>query len=628
MNEKRLEPEKITALYERLSRDDEQIGDSNSIVNQKAMLESYAAQRGFTNISHYTDDGWSGANFERPSWKQLVADIEAGKVGCVIAKDMSRVGRDYLQTGFYTEVLFRQHGVRFIAISNGVDSEDQSTGEFAPFINIMSEWYVRDCSRKQKAQYQIRGKSGKPVTNTIPYGFKKDPDEKHHWLVDEEAADVVRRIFHLSAEGKGPQTIAKILMMDKVERPSYYLARQGRGTCQRKTDMSRPYDWTGNTIADMLAKPEYMGHTVNFRAYKPSYKDKKMIKRPPEEWLIFENTHEAIVDKGTWELVQKLRGTPRRIDTLGEANPLTGLVFCADCGAKMYNQRTRGSDTKPYPSDAYECSSYKLAGQRRTAVCSNHHISTKALRTLILETIKVTSAYAISNEAEFIQKVRAASEIQQAQAAKDLKRKLNKDKRRFDELDTIIKKLYESYAVGRIGEERFDTLLAGYEQEQATLRQSIAEGESALGSFEQDTANVEHFLDLARKYTNFSELTTPMINEFVEKIVVHAPDKSTGDRMQEVDIYLKFIGKFDAPMPEPTPEEIAEQERLQKERIRSRERYRRLKAGENLSPPFERTCATCAKTFSALRPNAKYCCPACRQKDYRRMAREAKSKVS
>ena len=202
---------------------------------------------------------------------------------------MSRIGRDYLQTGFYTEVLFRQHGVRFIAISNGVDSEDQSTGEFAPFINIMSEWYARDCSRKQKAQYQIRGKSGKPVTNTIPYGFKKDPDEKHHWLVDEEAADVVRRIFHLSGEGKGPQTIAKILMMDKVERPSYYLARQGRGTCQRKTDMSRPYDWTGNTIADMLAKPEYMGHTVNFRAYKPSYKDKKMIKRPPEEWLILKN---------------------------------------------------------------------------------------------------------------------------------------------------------------------------------------------------------------------------------------------------------------------------------------------------------------------------------------------------
>ena len=204
MTEKRLEPEKITALYERLSHDDELIGDSNSVVNQKAMLESYAAQHGFTNPVHYTDDGWSGANFDRPSWKRLIADIEAGKIGCVIAKDMSRVGRDYLQTGFYTEVLFRQHGVRFIAISNGVDSEDQSTGEFAPFINIMSEWYVRDCSRKQKAQYQIRGKSGKPVTNTIPYGFKKDPDEKHHWLVDEEAAGCCAPHFPVECGGERP----------------------------------------------------------------------------------------------------------------------------------------------------------------------------------------------------------------------------------------------------------------------------------------------------------------------------------------------------------------------------------------------------------------------------------------
>ena len=322
-------------------------------------MESYAAQHGFTNCVHYTDDGWSGANFERPSWKRLVADIEAGKVGCVIAKDMSRVGRDYLQTGFYTEILFREKGVRFIAISNGVDSFDHNSGEFAPFLNIMNEWYVRDCSRKQKAQYQVRGRSGKPVTNTIPYGFKKDPEEKHHWLVDEEAADVVRRIFRLSVEGKGPLTIAKILMNDKVERPSYYLAQRGRGTCQSKTDMSRPYDWTSNTVADMLAKPEYMGHTVNFRAYKPSYKDKKMIKRPPEEWLIFENTHEAIVDPETWKLAQRSRQTVRRTDTTGEANPLTGLLFCAECGARMYNHRSRGRALKegwePDPDSGLYC---------------------------------------------------------------------------------------------------------------------------------------------------------------------------------------------------------------------------------------------------------------------------------
>ena len=571
-----------------------------------------------------SDDGWSGGNFDRPAWKRLIADIEAGKVEHLLVKDLSRVGRDYLQTGFYTEVVFKRYGIHFVAIGNSIDSNDPSSGEFAPFVNIMSEWYLRDLSRKQRTAIRVKGESGKPTTNQAIYGYKKDPNDKYHWLVDEEAAAVVRRIYQLAIEGHGLSDIANILYRDKVESPAAYLARQGRGPWKSKENIDRPYAWSDFIVGRILSKPEYMGHMVNFRSHKESYKDKQPIFHAPEDWLIFENTHEAIVDKGTWELVQKLRGTPRRIDTLGEANPLTGLVFCADCGAKMYNQRTRGSDTKPYPSDAYECSSYKLAGQRRTAVCSNHHISTKALRALILETIKVTSTYAISNEAEFIQKVRAASEVQQAQAAKDLKRKLNKDKRRFDELDTIIKKLYESYAVGRIGEERFDTLLAGYEQEQATLRQSIAEGESALGSFEQDTANVGHFLDLARKYTNFSELTTPMINEFVEKIVVHAPDKSTGDRMQEVDIYLKFIGKFDAPMPEPTPEEIAEQERLQKERIRSRERYRRLKAGENLSPPFERICEQCGKTFMSGIPNAKFCHPNCRAKFYCRQAAESR----
>ena len=615
---------KITALYERLSRDDESLGDSNSIINQKRYLEGYAADRGYGNIVHYTDDGWSGGNFDRPAWKQMIADIEAGKVEHLLVKDLSRVGRDYLQTGFYTEVVFKRYGIHFVAIGNSIDSNDPSSGEFAPFVNIMSEWYLRDLSRKQRTAIRVKGESGKPTTNQAIYGYKKDPTDKYHWLIDEESAAVVRRIYQLAVEGHGLSDIANILYRDKVESPAAYLAKQGRGPWKSKENIDRPYAWSDFIVGRILSKPEYMGHTVNFRSHKESYKDKQPIFHAPEDWLIFEDTHEAIVDKGTWELVQKLRGTPRRIDTLGEANPLTGLVFCADCGAKMYNQRTRGNETKPYPSDAYECSSYKLAGQRRTAVCSNHHISTKALRTLILETIKVTSSYAISNEAEFIQKVRAASEVQQAQAAKDLKRKLNKDKRRFDELDTIIKKLYESYAVGRIGEERFDTLLAGYEQEQAMLRQSIAEGESALGSFEQDTANVEHFLDLARKYTNFSELTTPMINEFVEKIVVHAPDKSTGDRVQEVDIYLKFIGKFDAPMPEPTPEEIAEQERLQKERIRSRERYRRLKAGENMSPPFERICEQCGKTFMAGIPNAKFCHPNCRAKFYCRQAAESR----
>lgn len=585
MNEKRLEPEKITALYERLSRDDEQIGDSNSIVNQKTMLESYAAQRGFTNTQHYTDDGWSGANFERPSWKQLVADIEAGKVGCVIAKDMSRVGRDYLQTGFYTEILFRQHEVRFIAVSNGVDSENQNTGEFTPFINIMSEWYVRDCSRKQKAQYQVRGKSGKPVTNTIPYGFKKDPNEKHHWLVDEEAADVVRRIFRLSAEGKGSLAIARTLMEDKVERPSYYLAQRGRGTCQSQTDMSRPYDWTDNTIRDILAKPEYMGHTVNFRSYKPSYKDKKTIKRPPGEWLIFENTHEAIVNAETWKQAQISRQTVRRTDTTGEANPLTGLIFCADCGAKMYNHKRGGKalreGMKPdpesglYSGDNYNCSTYMLTYKQSKRKCSGHYITTKAIRTLILDTIRTVSAYAISDEKGFIEKIRAASQVRQDNAAKELKRKLNRDRKRSAELDGLIQKLYESYATGNLTEKRFKLLSDGYEREQEELDAAIEREQAELDVFNADTDRADQFLEMVKRYTDFSVLTTPMIMEFVDKIVVHAPDRSSGERTQEVDIYLRFIGKFDVPLPEPTPEKLAEQERRQKLRERQREYTRR-----------------------------------------------------
>ncbi len=577
--------EKITALYERLSRDDEAAGDSNSIVNQKLQLESYAAQHGFTNCVHYTDDGWSGGNFERPDWKRLVADIEAGKVGCVIAKDMSRIGRDYLQTGFFTEVLFREKGVRFIAIGNGVDSADQSTGEFAPFINIMSEWYLRDCSRKQCAAYQARGHAGKPTTNHAIYGYRKDPEDKHHWLIDEEAAAVVRRIFRLSMEGHGPGQIAGILRDEKVERPSYYMGMRGMGTKQRDMDASRPYDWSSTTVSNILAKPEYMGHTVNFRSYKESYKDKRAIRRPPEEWTVFENTHEAIVDPETWKLAQRIRKTVRRTDSTGQANPLTGLVFCADCGAKMYNHRKKSFSEKEgqgidpvtglYPYDSYDCSTYSLTFHRNQQECHSHYIRTRDLRTLLLDTIRTVSSYAISNEAEFIEKVRAASEVRQAQAAKDLKRKLAKDRKRSKELDGLIKKLYEAYAGEKISEKRFEVLSSEYEQEQETLEAAIAQERAELDAFEADTARVDQFLELARKYTDFSVLTTPMIYEFVDKILVHAPDRSSGERTQEVEIYLKFIGKFDVPLPEPTPEELAEMEKVRQRRAKGREKWRR-----------------------------------------------------
>ena len=589
---------KITALYERLSRDDENAGDSNSIVNQKRMLEDYAAQHGFDNPVHFTDDGWSGGNFNRPSWKQLVAEVEAGHVSTVIAKDMSRIGRAYLQTGWYTEVFFRENGVRFIAIANNVDSADQNTQEFAPFLNIMSEWYLRDASRKSKASALARGNAGQHLTGHALYGYKKDPEDKHHWLIDEEAAAVVRRIFQLSIEGNGPTVIAGILTREKVDRPSCYLGKRGVGNRKNTWDASRQHDWNASEVASILEKQEYMGHTVNFRTYKESYKSKRFKDRDPSEWKIFENTQEAIVDPETWQMAQRSRKTVRRTDSTGIANPLTGLVFCADCGAKMYNhrcvarQKKEGREPDPEtglsPYDLFDCSTYHMTRRRETKVCCSHHITTKTLRTLLLDTIRMTASYALTNETEFIEKVREASKVKQEQTARELKRKLTRDRRRFAEMDGIIKKLYESYATGKITEKRFEALIADYEREQTELEEAIATGQAELDAFNEDTLRADKFLELARKYTDFTELTTPMLLEFVDKVLVHKAEYHGIERVMVVDVYLNFIGNFDVPeppAPELTPEEMAEQERIEEQREKSRLRhlrYRQRKRQEKL----------------------------------------------
>ena len=454
------------------------------------------------------------------------------------------------------------------------------------------------------------------------YGYKKDPEDKFHWLIDEEAAAVVRRIFRLNIEGHGPYEIARMLYEDQVETPCVYLGKRGIGFWKNREEFPNPYNWDGHVVGEILAKPEYMGDTVNFRYHKESYKDKGSVRNPEEDWLIFKDTHEAIVDRETWELAQKLRKTPRRHDSMGEANPLTGLVYCADCGAKMYNHRFRGDlEHGYYPYDGYDCSNYKLSSRNRLDACCGHYISTKAIRELLLETIRAASTYAISNQDEFLRKVRAASELRQEEAVKDTKRKLNKKRKRADELDVIIKKLYESFAVGRISDERFDSLLAEYETEQKSLRSEIAEFEKQVASFEENTANAEQFLALAKKYTDFSELTTPMINEFVDKILVHAPEKIDGDRVQEVEIYLNFIGYFEAPVPELTPEEEKRQEYLRKRRIQSRERYQALKEGTHkVGEPFQIVCKCCGKTFESKMSNAMFCNQNCRAKYYRQEA--------
>lgn len=587
--------EKITALYERLSRDDEPHetngfvqGESNSIVNQKAMLEEYAKKNGFSNLVHYTDDGYSGGNFERPSWKRMIADIESGKISCVIAKDMSRIGREYLQTGFYTEVLFRQQGVRFIAISNGVDSNDKNSSEFAPFLNIMNEWYLRDCSRKQLAAYKLRGEAGKHTGAHPPYGYKKDPEDKHHWIIDGESAAVVKRIFNLSIEGYGVGQIAKILMTDKIERPSYYMATRGMGTSQNSYDAEHPYDWSTGTVANIIARPEYMGHTVNFRTYKENYKDHQRLMRPKDEWKVFENTHEAIVDKETWNLAQKLRNTPRRANTTEIANPFTGLLFCADCGAKMHNHRGQARAAREnktidpitglYPYEHYECASYSLSYSHSYKECFSHYINGNSLYRLVLETIRFVSQYAISNKTEFIEKIKEASKIKRLKEAKDIQKKLRYDEKRYNEIDGIIKKLYESYATEKISEKRFETLSEEYENEQAQLEAEIKQIKSELEVYEDDESRINQFLELAKKYTDFSVLTPPMINEFIDKIIIHAADKTSGERTQEIEIYLKFIGKFDIPMQELTTEALEQMERESIKRQRHRDAANRYNA--------------------------------------------------
>ncbi|MDD4509748.1 MAG: recombinase family protein [Oscillospiraceae bacterium] len=578
--------EKITALYSRLSRDDESIGDSLSIVNQKAMLEKYAAQNGFSNIAHFSDDGYSGGNFDRPDWKRLIEEIEKGNVATVISKDMSRIGRDYLQTGFYTEVFFREKNVRFIAIANNIDSANRESGEFAPFLNIMSEWYLRDASRKVKASHRARGMSGKRLTFKAIYGYMPDPADKDKWIIDPEAAPIVRRIFALTIEGKGPTQIARILHDEKIERPSYYQYKKGIVNYENSYDHSEPYAWSTNTIAHIIERPEYMGHTVNFRTYKDSYKDKKAKENPKEDWVIFENTHPAIIDPETWETAQRCRKTVRRTDH-GEANPLTGLVFCADCGAKLYNHRqpypTTQINKKGYvcnrpPKDVYTCSTYNLTGRKYNRQCTNHQIRTVVLRELALDAIKSVSGFVKTNEAEFVKQVRETSEVRQEETAKSHKRKIAKEQKRIAELNTLIRRIYEDNVSGKLTDKRFEVLSQDYEQEQTELEQSIAQLQVELDSFHADSVKADKFIELVKRHTDFSELTPTIIHEFIEKIVVHEADKSSGERQQQVDIYLNFIGRFEVPIPEPTAEEIAAEEKARRKREQRREAQRRYAA--------------------------------------------------
>lgn len=567
---KQLNSIKITALYERLSRDDELQGESNSITNQKHFLEDYARKNGFVNIRHFIDDGVSGTTFDREGFQSMIAEVEAGNVAVIIVKDMSRFGRDYLKVGFYTEVMFKEKGVRFIAINNGIDSSNQQDSDFTPFLNIMNEWYARDSSRKIQAIFKARMQEGKRVSPSVPYGYRRDPDDKQHLIIDPEPAAVVRRIFKLVLEGNGVNRIADILYADKILIPSAY-AEKYYPENQHSKSFHDPIRWTNQTIIHILEKREYMGHTVLGKTISESYKTKKRRKATEDELMIFENTHEAIIDEETWNNVQRLIETKRRPKKNG-APPcrLSGLLYCADCGSKLshrYNSRNK------YDADnSYGCSSYR----QYTRNCTMHYIRVSVVEKLILETIREVSAYALSNEKEFVKKVREASDVQQEATMKEYRRRLGKAKRRHEELDDLVKKLYESFATGKIPEKHFDRLLSGYDNEQTTLEAEMQELQTGLDRYGADSVRADRFLELMKRYTDFSELTTPMLNEFIEKVVVHEADKSTGDRVQKVDIYLNFIGAFTVPKMEAalTAEQEAREQRKLQARNREREQNR------------------------------------------------------
>lgn len=523
--------EKITALYERLSRDDDNAGDSNSIVNQKKYLESYAQQRGYTNCRHYTDDGWSGGNFDRPAWKQLVADIEAGKVAHVIVKDMSRAGRDYLQTGFYTEVLFAQYDVHFIAIGNNVDSQ-KGENDLTPFVNLFNEWYARDCSRKQRAVARMKGMSGKRVGVHPPYGYIKGPDG--NLVPDEETAWVVKLIFDLCIQGLGPVQIANELTRRNIPTPGTLAFR--RTGSKRNYYPDAECVWADSSIENILGYKEYMGHTVNFKTYSKSYKLKKRFETPEEQQMVFENTHEALISPEDWETVQRIRAHLRRPKKQDTPALFSGMLFCADCGSLL---RAHRGQTVSKGQECYCCGKYR----DRTKSCTMHYIRAVTLEKLVLDNLKQVVRLATENEQEFVQRLMNRSLKEQQAQVQMMKKELALKEQRVNDLDNIIKRLYEDNIIGKLSDERFKILSADYEQEQHDLRIEIQSIQEQLAEMDSKTVNIGSFLKMARKYTSFEELTPGMLHDLIEKIVIHEGDKSNGHRQQRIDIYYTFIGE-------------------------------------------------------------------------------------
>ena len=521
----------ITALYCRLSVDDELNGESNSITHQKEMLEEYAQKNNFYNIKFYVDDGYSGTSFNRPAFKELIKNIDSGIVGTVIVKDMSRLGRDYLKVGYYSEVYFGEAGVHFIAVNDNVDNTIENDSDFTPFRNIMNEWYAKDTSKKVRAVIRAKGMSGKSTCNCPPYGYIKD--ENGNWLVEKEAAEIVKKIYRLCIEGYGPMQISKKLNAQKAISPVVWKNKVGWKYKLEKVD--HPELWTVSAIRRILSNPIYLGNTVNFRTKKKSYKSHSVVYLPKDEWVIFEDTHEAIIDRDTFDTVQKLReGVRRRVSIDGEMSIFSGLLYCADCGAKMYLNRHRGSE-----KDAFNCASYRKEKER---TCTSHYITLHAIEDIVLYDLQRVLGMAKGKETEFVSMLQEKNKKMTKSDLSEKAKECDEAEKRIAVLDRIIQNLYEDKVSGTLSEERFIKLSKNYESEQAELTDKVKFLKEELMAVQKETADINKFMRLIKRYTEITELNAEIVRTFIDKIYVHKGEKAQGGHRQTIEIIYNCVG--------------------------------------------------------------------------------------
>ena len=527
----------VTALYCRLSKDDEQIGDSNSIVHQKEILAKYAKEHGFSNCEFYVDDGFSGTNFNRPNFQRLMADAEEGKLSTVIVKDMSRFGRDYIMVGYYTEIYFSNLDIRFIAINDNVDSSIQTENDLTPFKNVFNEWYAKDTSKKIRAVFKAKGNSGKHLTNNPPFGYIKDPNDKEKWIVDEEAAVTVKRIFEMFSNGVRMPEIARKLTQEKVETPTLYNLKHG---IKIRRTSEFPEIWSNATIKGILDQIAYAGHTVNFQTTKKSYKNKKQVRLPKEGWVIYRNTQEAIIDEKTFETVQQMRNVKRAYTKFNEPNMFSGLLFCADCGNRLTIQRV----AKNRNMDNFTCATYR---KKKKGLCSSHRILVSELTEVVKSDLQKVCEYVFLHEKEFTDEYLSGSKKETEKFQSKTKTEIKRLSERQEEIGKIIRKLYEDNVCGRITDERFDFLAKSYEDEGNDLKQKILELQYALSASVQDEEKLSKFLKVVKTYTEIQELTPEILNSFIEKIYIGETERYDGKKMQEVEIIYKFVGAINLP---------------------------------------------------------------------------------